>query len=101
MSWEQRLTSAVHSAELDLRRATAQVTHYRRRTTAFRESIKTSRSGCERDMKEWAEFSVETQKQRYLEHKRSRMAIRVKFRHDEQKRRLELGDEEKSYRKEE
>jgi hypothetical protein len=101
MTWDQRLTRAVHSAELDLRRATAQVKQYRRRVKGLREAIKMHRSGCQEGMKDWGEYSVRREKKRYLEHKRSRMAIRVKLRHHKNERRVNLRKEDKTYKKEE
>ena len=42
---------------------------------------------------------VELEKQRYVEHKKSRMVIRVKFRHDKDTKRSRLQKEEGSFKK--
>jgi hypothetical protein len=66
----------------------------------LKESIKRHRSGCEEHMRSWAEYSVDIEKQRYVEHKKFRMATRVKFRNDKDTRRSRLQKEEESYKKE-
>jgi hypothetical protein len=101
MTWDQRLSSAVHNAELDLRRATPKVEECRRRVKDLRELVKSHRSRINDEMKEIAERSVEDEKERYLEYEQSKRDTRAKFKTDKKARRLNLKKEKESYVKDE
>jgi len=101
MTWDQRLSSAVHSAELDLRRATPKVEECRRRIKDLRETIEEHRGYNEYVMKEIARRSVEDEKERYLEYQQKKSNTRAKFKSDKKARKLNLKKEKESYTKDE
>ena len=101
MTWDQRLSSAVHSAELDLRRATPKVEECRRRVKDLRESIHWHKGYYEDMMKDIAKRSVEDEKERYLEYKRIKRDTRAKFKDDKKARKFNLKKEKESYMKDE
>jgi hypothetical protein len=101
MAWDQRLSNAVHSAELDLRRATPKVEECRRRVKDLKETIKGHRGYHEYMMKEIAQRSVEDERDRYLEYQKEKRDTRAKFKDDKKARKLNLKKEEESYMKDE
>lgn len=99
MTWDQRLSSAVHSAELDLRRATPKVEECRRRVKDLKETVHWHRGYYEDIMKDIAKRSVEDEKERYIEYERIKRDTRAKLKDDKKARKLNLKKEKESYMK--